>query len=131
MAKVNPCEACDAKCCRYFALEIDKPKRRGDFEDIRWYLCHEAVEVFVDDGKWFLEVRNRCRHLDESHRCRIYADRPRLCREHSPEDCEGRSGAGFEHDLVFRDDAEFARFAEAELARRKAKKRKKKQKKQH
>jgi len=31
----NPCQSCDAKCCRYFALEIDKPTTRSDVDTMR------------------------------------------------------------------------------------------------
>jgi len=91
MARKNPCEACDGKCCRHIALEIDEPTDKEDFEHIRWYLCHEGVQVFVEDGKWFLQVYTRCRYLDENYRCRIYRNRPALCRNYSHENCEGTS----------------------------------------
>jgi uncharacterized protein len=55
-----PCRECEAKCCKYFALQIDTPKRKSDFENIRWYLAHENVSVFVDKRKWFLNVDNKC-----------------------------------------------------------------------
>ncbi len=44
------CEYCTAKCCRYFALPIDRPKKRKDFEFIRWYLVHDRASMFVEDG---------------------------------------------------------------------------------
>jgi len=119
MSNENPCEQCDAKCCRYFALEIDKPATKRDFDDIRWYLCHEGTMVFVEKGRWYLEVRNLCRHLDANQRCRIYPDRPALCRKHSVKSCEGWDEGQFEHQHEFRNDGELARFAQDYLARRK------------
>ncbi len=95
-----PCDRCEARCCRYFALEIDRPATPEDHETIRWYLVHEGTSVWVDEGRWFLEVRNECRHLGADFTCRIYDARPRICREYgapgSPDRCER-----FERDLEF------------------------------
>ena len=44
------CEHCTAKCCRYFALPIETPTKRDDFNNIRWYLLHGRAAVFVEDG---------------------------------------------------------------------------------
>lgn len=109
MAQETGCDGCEALCCRYFALQIDAPTTRADFEDIRWYLAHEATRVYVKSGKWFLEVSNVCRHLDEHNRCRIYPQRPAICREHDPRACE-KSGRRPDHDREFRSEAELARY---------------------
>ncbi len=82
------CEACEAKCCRYFALEIDEPRTRRDFDDVRWYLCHKGTVLYLTDGDWYLHIENECRYLRQDNRCAIYADRPAICREHEPGDCE-------------------------------------------
>jgi len=76
-------------CCRYFALPIDTPESREDFDDIRWYLCHEDISVFVEDGDWYLNVKNKCRHLSEKdYRCLIYDHRPTICRKYKHSDCD-------------------------------------------
>ncbi|MBL7223024.1 MAG: YkgJ family cysteine cluster protein [Candidatus Brocadiae bacterium] len=131
MAQENLCTLCDGKCCRYFALEIDEPTTERDFDDIRWYLAHEDIVVFVEEGDWYLEVRNVCRHLDEQNRCRIYGDRPALCRDHATDNCEGRDDCELDREHEFRSDEEIAQFAEEHLARLKAmsKKERKKAKK--
>ncbi len=107
-ASAPPCDRCEARCCRYFALEIDRPVTPEDHEKVRWYLVHEGTSVWVDEGRWFLEMRNACRHLGADSACRIYENRPRICREYgappSPDRCEF-----FEEDLAFDlrfDDAE-------------------------
>ncbi|MAG10878.1 zinc/iron-chelating domain-containing protein [Candidatus Pacearchaeota archaeon] len=82
------CGNCDGKCCRYVALEIDKPTDLEDFENIKWYVCHENVNVFVDiDGKWFIEFLTPCEFLGRNNECNIYDKRPKICREYSQEDC--------------------------------------------
>ncbi len=82
------CEFCSGKCCRYIALPIEKPTAYEGFDEIRWYLLHEKTSVFVEDGSWFLLIRNVCRALDENNRCRVYETRPQICREYSTEKCE-------------------------------------------
>ena len=100
------CVKCQAKCCRYFALQIDTPKTKPDFETIRWYLVHQKVTVFIDKRRWFLDVANECRFLTKAHGCSIYEKRPLICREHSTYDCE-RNSDNFDHEKVFRSIDEF------------------------
>ncbi len=86
------CEHCTGLCCRYVALPIETPENRQDFDDIRWYLVHEGMSVFIEDGDWFLNIQSTCRHLQPDQRCRIYHTRPRICREYSVENCDYHSG---------------------------------------
>jgi len=85
------CEECDALCCKYLAMEIDKPTTRNDFENIRWYISHQRTSVFIQEGKWYLSVKNRCKYLDGNNRCKIYENRPAICRRHDPRRCEYQS----------------------------------------
>ena len=87
-SEANLCEYCTAKCCHYFALAIERPHSREDFEFIRWYLLHDRATVFVEDDDWYLLVHTTCRHLQDDHRCGIYETRPPICREYSTRDCE-------------------------------------------
>ena len=84
----NLCEYCTAKCCKYFALPIDTPDSRADFEFIRWYLLHEYATVFVDEETWYLLVHTPCKHLEADNRCGIYETRPQICRDYSNDNCE-------------------------------------------
>jgi len=84
----NLCDHCTAKCCRYFALPIDEPVSRKDFDFIRWYLLHDRASVFVDEETWYLLVHTTCKHLQADHRCGIYATRPQICRDYTTKDCE-------------------------------------------
>jgi uncharacterized protein len=86
-----PCEKCGAKCCKYVAVEIDKPVCKTDYDNIRWYLLHNNVAVFVDyDNKWYIEFSTKCSKLDKSNKCSIYNRRPKICRIHGNKDtpCE-------------------------------------------
>jgi uncharacterized protein len=82
------CEECDGKCCKYVAMEIDTPEELEDFEAIKWYVCHKNVNVFVDeDYIWHLEFLTPCEHFGENNKCKIYSKRPKICQEHSHEEC--------------------------------------------
>lgn len=115
---MSPCRKCDAKCCRYFAFQISAPRTKHDIENIRWYLAHKGVTVFIDRRRWHIEVANKCRYLMKNHRCRIYDKRPAICREHSITSCEAVAG-DFSHDYVFKNMKEFDKYLEEKKARRK------------
>jgi uncharacterized protein len=88
---IPPCADCGGRCCKYTAIEIDKPTNKTDFDNIRWYLSHNNLHVFVDhDKKWHVEFRSPCENLGANHECLIYDIRPRICRNHGnmEEECE-------------------------------------------
>ena len=89
------CDHCIAKCCRYFALPIEEPTTRQDFDYIRWYLLHEGATVFTEEGSWYLLVYAKCKHLQDDNRCGIYFTRPQICRDYSTVNCE------YEDDWVY------------------------------
>lgn len=67
---------------------METPTERKDFENIRWFMLHGHVTVFVDSGTWFLCVHNRCDHLRPDNLCGIYETRPQICRDYTTEKCE-------------------------------------------
>lgn len=84
----NLCDHCTAKCCHYFALAIDEPVNRRDFDFLRWYLLHDRASVFVEGEDWYLLVHTTCKHLQDDHRCGIYETRPQICRDYTTDECE-------------------------------------------
>ena len=137
------CRACGAKCCKYFCFEIDEPDDFEEFDDIRWYLCHEGVSVHIDEGDWYISIANRCKMLGTDNRCKIYKERPLICRRYDPDDCDHTSG-DYGYDEEFKTPADIERYARkvlgkaayekakavkrAEIAKKKAKKQTKKKK---
>jgi Fe-S-cluster containining protein len=111
------CNHCTAKCCRYFALPIDAPSTRQDWEFIRWFLLHEAATVFKEDETWYLLVHTECKHLLPDNRCGIYHDRPLICRDYSTKDCEYEDDFLYEQYIETAEQA--AEYAEAVLPVRK------------
>jgi Fe-S-cluster containining protein len=86
------CEHCTAACCRYVALPIDTPTCARDFDDMRWYVMHENIAVFVEDGEWFIQIHTPCRQILPDGRCAIYETRPAICREYTTADCDYHIG---------------------------------------
>ncbi|MDO5566482.1 MAG: YkgJ family cysteine cluster protein [Planctomycetia bacterium] len=84
----NLCIYCDAQCCRYFALPIEKPESWQEFDFVRWFMLHENVTVFVDDGTWYILVHNKCKNLMDDNRCGAYETRPQICRDYTTARCE-------------------------------------------
>lgn len=82
------CDYCSAKCCRYFALPIDKPESYRDLDFMRWYLLHDRASIFVEGDTWYLLVHTVCKHLQSDNRCGIYDTRPQICREYTTAECE-------------------------------------------
>ena len=90
------CEGCGGKCCRYVAIEIDCPEDLEDFENIKWYVIHENVQVYIEeDGTWNVEFLTPCKYVRGDGRCSIHEDfvenpehiRPDICKEFSTENC--------------------------------------------
>ncbi len=94
------CRECGAKCCKYFCFEIDEPDDFEEFDDIRWYLCHKGVSVHIDEGDWYISIANRCKMLEPDNGCRMYDDRPTICRKYDPADCD-HSGGDYGYDEEF------------------------------
>ncbi len=67
----NKCGKCIA-CCKYTMIQIPKPKTKGDYSDILWYLYHENTNVMVErkSGKWQVISYNRCKNLDDKIGCK-------------------------------------------------------------
>jgi Fe-S-cluster containining protein len=112
------CEHCTAVCCRYIALPLDKPTSAEDFDDIRWYLAHENVTVFVDKGQWYISFATPCRYLGQDLRCGIYQKRPRICRGYRTGNCDYHGGE-YRYDLFFCEPGQIERYAAERFGRKK------------
>jgi Fe-S-cluster containining protein len=103
--KDNPCAGCDL-CCRYVCMEIDTPEDKADYENIRWYVVHKNVWVFIDhDDSWNIQFNTPCEKLVD-RRCSIYAKRPQVCRDYSTDACE-RYGEGDSFKVLWKHMEEF------------------------
>ncbi|MBL7141139.1 MAG: YkgJ family cysteine cluster protein [Planctomycetes bacterium] len=115
------CTRCGARCCRYIVVEIEKPRTKIDREEIRWFLAHKNVLVYVDDDDktWNVQFTTPCEHLDGEGRCRIYPGRYEICRDHDPATCEASDSES--GDTIFFTTADFDRWWRNQQARRRRK----------
>ena len=127
MAKQDQCGNCIGLCCRYFALPIETPEDREDYDDIRWYLCHKDITVFVEDGDWYINIKNKCKYLDKDNRCRIYSKRPRICREYNHKDCDFVEGE-YDYELHFTTAAQMEEYMKIKFDNNKSEKQKSRKK---
>ena len=111
-------------CCRYFALPIDNPDTARDYDNIRWYLLHENVTVFVEKSQWYIGIANRCKQLQPDNRCGVYETRPKVCRGYSTDNCDYHGG-DYEFEMLFTSAEQLERYAKGKLIEDRAEKRKK------
>ena len=117
------CERCSALCCRYFALPLDNPTTVRDYDNIRWYLLHENVVVFIEKRQWYIGFMSKCKHLQPDNRCGIYHQRPRVCREYSTDTCDYHGGE-YEFEKLFTSAEQLREYADSKLnARRRGRRR--------
>jgi uncharacterized protein len=88
------CTTC-GQCCTYVAVGINAPRRSRYATDILWFLYHDRVSVWRDsDGEWSVLFETRCRNLDDGLLCRIYENRPEICRSFDNTTCEVNAPGG-------------------------------------
>lgn len=107
------CDYCTGKCCRYISLPIKTPHSWDDYDEIRWFLAHGRMIVYVEKATWYLLVMSNCQYLQKDYRCGIYFDRPKICREYTTDNCEYEQDWGFEK--VFESPRQVWEYAEAIL----------------
>ena len=118
------CKKCNGLCCRYFALPIETPEDKEDYDDIRWYLCHKDITVFVEDGDWYINIKNKCKHLSNNeYHCRIYKTRPKICRGYTTSTCDLVDGE-YDYELHFTTDQQMADYMKIKFSNNVTEKRK-------
>jgi len=75
-------------CCNSINQKVDAPKTIYDFDHLLWQVSHENINIFKDSDGWFLHIHSRCDHLGDKGACRIYDERPMVCREYDNDYCE-------------------------------------------
>jgi uncharacterized protein len=110
-----PCLEC-GKCCTYVGIGINAPSTPRYATDVLWYLYHENLYVYRDgDGEWSVHFETRCKNLAGDLLCRIYEQRPHICRAFDNESCEVNSQQG--EALTFREPQAFLEWLRAEKPR--------------
>jgi len=97
--KKYTCKRC-ATCCSYFSIPMDPPESDDDYDDLAWSLIHENVTLHVGEEQWEIVVKNKCKHLDPIKGCLIYSERPQICRDHVPGECDANSESEGDYDGI-------------------------------
>ncbi len=83
------CEECNGECCRYITVTLKDPKDKESWDEVKWMLLHKGVMIYKDlEGEWNVEVRTKCKFLDDDDKCKIYDKRPQVCKDHGTHECE-------------------------------------------
>ena len=85
---MGKCTRCGT-CCTTVGVEIETPETEEDFEDIKWYLYHKGLTVYIDrDGDWNVEIHTKCKHLKKNNTCSMYDNRPSVCKDYDDRVCD-------------------------------------------
>ncbi|MES9903581.1 MAG: YkgJ family cysteine cluster protein [Sedimenticola sp.] len=100
----NKCSRCPGtRCCTYMTEALGPaPRSKSDFDHLLWQISHEGVEIYKDEGDWYLMIQGRCQHIGPNGACAIYEDRPQICRDYENEWCEMDAPAEEGFQLHFR-----------------------------
>jgi len=97
-------------------MPIENPTNALDFDNIRWYLMHENIVVFVDKDQWYIGFMTRCKNLQPDNRCGVYETRPRICRSYTTDNCDFH-GAEYGYEHLFTSSEQLREFAEIVLGK--------------
>jgi hypothetical protein len=91
----NPCQGCEAWCCKMLVFNRGKPTTASQVDFLRYCLGFPGVEVGVADDSWAVIVHTTCRHLD-GNRCSVYGteERPLRCGYYDELNCKYRTHFG-------------------------------------
>lgn len=109
-------EVCGGRCCRYLTISVDAPMGHVDWDEMRWWLCHEGVMVTKDEDGWMLHVQTPCRNLLPNNLCGIYEDRPTTCAAYEADNCEHTGDVPY--DIEFREPKDLADYLEKRKLKR-------------
>lgn len=85
------CDECGGECCKKITFVLEDPETDDDIEDLKWYLYHETIKLYIDDEDDIIaEVPVKCKMLKDG-KCIIYEKRPPVCRQAEISDCEANN----------------------------------------
>jgi len=117
---LDDCKKCNQKCCRYISVSLDQPQEAADFDQMRWLILHQDTGIYIDNDNWYLEIKTPCSMLEQDGNCKMYEDRPELCKEYgsdlSDSWCEGFGNPYLDYDHYFSDIKELDQYISDFLA---------------
>ena len=118
-------QKCKGLCCTGLSIPVDKPKNKKEVDELRFYIVHKNIKIYIRSNRWYVLVDEKCENLGRNNLCKEYETRPMICRDHSHDECEYW---GDFFDTLFNTDAELLDYLEKKkikkksLAKKKAKK---------
>lgn len=93
--RADPCDGCDAHCCKTLVFPHAIPSSRPALDYLRFCLGFPGIEVGIADDTWSIVVKTSCRHL-QHNRCAVYGqpERPLLCKYYDAWKCTYRVDFG-------------------------------------
>lgn len=84
----NPCNDCNAYCCRSLYFFQCFPKDTNGMDYLKFCLGFPNVELGISDNGWYLIVKTICRHL-QANRCTLFEkpERPMICKYYDEWKC--------------------------------------------
>ena len=77
MNTISECRKC-AFCCSYVAIEINRPKTKGEYDNLKWIILHKNTEIFVCNRKWFVRFYTPCKFITEDNLCALHKKRTKF-----------------------------------------------------
>ena len=104
----NKCFRCvGTKCCTYTTEALGvAPRSKADFDHLLWQISHHGVEIYKDEGDWYLMFQGNCEHIQADGACGIYEIRPQICRDYENDWCESDTPAEAGFELHFKNHAD-------------------------
>lgn len=97
-------------CCNSINQKVPTPRSLYDFDHLLWQVSHENINIFKDSDGWFLHIHSACAHLGQGGVCRIYEQRPMVCRAYDNEHCEFDESIAQASELFFSTYDEFEEY---------------------
>lgn len=79
---------CASACCVGLSIPTNSPKTKEEREELRFYVIHERVEVYIRNKRWYILINEKCMNLNRKNLCMEYETRPSICRDFSNAECE-------------------------------------------
>ncbi|MFH1994691.1 MAG: YkgJ family cysteine cluster protein [Nitrospinota bacterium] len=79
---------CQGLCCTGISIPTHKPQTKKEIEELRFYILHKNIEIYVKSNRWYILVNEKCDNLGKDYLCKDYENRPLICRQFSSSSCE-------------------------------------------
>ena len=97
----NPCQSCEAPCCKMLLIPYQTPNTFMDLDYVKYMLGFPGINMILyQNGTWQVQVEQNCRHLNtEDNTCKIHntPHKPKTCVFFNPYNCFYKRNFSEEH----------------------------------